>query len=153
MLFLSPQRSSLQTVSFPSNPATFASAYCPLCTLIAICLAALANLEKVYADWCGPCKAIAPVYEQLSASLSRPNHITFVKVNVDTQKEIAAKHNITAYVILAGELNGASILGSEDMLIWFQDANLHDLQARPSRYKNPRRRPSKTSRRGQETCC
>ncbi|PMD24877.1 DUF1000-domain-containing protein [Hyaloscypha hepaticicola] len=49
-----------------------------------------------YADWCGPCKAIAPVYEQLSASLSRPNHITFVKVNVDTQKEIAAKHNITA---------------------------------------------------------
>jgi thiol-disulfide isomerase/thioredoxin len=52
--------------------------------------------KKVYADWCGPCKAIAPVYEQLSASLSRPNHITFVKVNVDTQKEIAAKHNITA---------------------------------------------------------
>ncbi|KAH8814263.1 PITH domain-containing protein [Hyaloscypha sp. PMI_1271] len=49
-----------------------------------------------YADWCGPCKAIAPVYEQLSASLSRPNHITFVKVNVDTQKEIAVKYNITA---------------------------------------------------------
>jgi len=49
-----------------------------------------------YADWCGPCKQIAPIYEQLSASLSRPNHITFVKVNVDTQKEIASKYAVTA---------------------------------------------------------
>ncbi|RDL36681.1 uncharacterized protein BP5553_06033 [Venustampulla echinocandica] len=49
-----------------------------------------------YADWCGPCKAIAPIYEQLSAQLSRPNHITFVKVNVDTQKEVAASYNVTA---------------------------------------------------------
>jgi len=49
-----------------------------------------------YADWCGPCKQIAPIYEQLSAQLSRPNHITFVKVNTDTQKEIASKYGITA---------------------------------------------------------
>ncbi|KAE8445017.1 hypothetical protein EG329_014023 [Mollisiaceae sp. DMI_Dod_QoI] len=49
-----------------------------------------------YADWCGPCKAIAPLYEQLSTQLSRQNHITFVKVNVDNQKEIATKYGITA---------------------------------------------------------
>lgn len=49
-----------------------------------------------YADWCAPCKAIAPLYEQLSASLSRPNQITFVKVNTDTQKEIASKNAVTA---------------------------------------------------------
>ncbi|KAG9229672.1 PITH domain-containing protein [Amylocarpus encephaloides] len=49
-----------------------------------------------YADWCGPCKQIAPIYEQLSAQLSRPNHITFVKVNVETQKEVAAKYAVTA---------------------------------------------------------
>jgi len=49
-----------------------------------------------YADWCGPCKTIAPLYEQLSASLSRPSQITFVKVNTDTQKEIAAKHDVRA---------------------------------------------------------
>jgi thiol-disulfide isomerase/thioredoxin len=50
----------------------------------------------VYADWCGPCKAIAPVYESLSTSLSRPNLITFAKVNTDTQREIAAKYTISA---------------------------------------------------------
>ncbi|KAF2810423.1 putative thioredoxin [Mytilinidion resinicola] len=49
-----------------------------------------------YADWCGPCKAIAPVYEQLSAQLSRPNIVTFTKVNTDTQTQIAQSYGITA---------------------------------------------------------
>ncbi|TKX25187.1 PITH domain-containing protein 1 [Elsinoe australis] len=49
-----------------------------------------------YADWCGPCKAIAPFYEQLSSQLSRPNQITFTKVNTDNQKQIAQSYNITA---------------------------------------------------------
>jgi len=49
-----------------------------------------------YADWCGPCKAIAPVYEQLSAQLSRPNALTFTKVNTDEQKEIASTYNISS---------------------------------------------------------
>ncbi|KAH8815370.1 PITH domain-containing protein [Xylogone sp. PMI_703] len=49
-----------------------------------------------YADWCGPCKAIAPVYEQLASSLSRENEITFAKVNTDEQKDIAARYNVAA---------------------------------------------------------
>lgn len=49
-----------------------------------------------YADWCGPCKAIAPVYEQLARQLSRPNRITFTKVNVDQQKDIASAYGVTA---------------------------------------------------------
>ncbi|KAK5124060.1 hypothetical protein LTR85_002257 [Meristemomyces frigidus] len=49
-----------------------------------------------YADWCGPCKAIAPVYEQLSSQLSRPGTITFTKINTDNQKDIAQTYNITA---------------------------------------------------------
>src|ERR1700761_4703885 len=49
-----------------------------------------------WADWCGPCKAIAPVYEQLSSQLSRANVITFTKVDTDQQKEIAQTYNVSA---------------------------------------------------------
>ncbi|PWY85977.1 putative thioredoxin [Aspergillus heteromorphus CBS 117.55] len=49
-----------------------------------------------YADWCGPCKAIAPVYEQLASQLSRPNRITFTKINVDHQQDISKAYGVTA---------------------------------------------------------
>ncbi|KAJ5384824.1 Thioredoxin [Penicillium concentricum] len=49
-----------------------------------------------YADWCGPCKAIAPAYNSLATQLSRPNHITFTKINVDHQQELAKAYGVTA---------------------------------------------------------
>jgi len=49
-----------------------------------------------YADWCGPCKTIAPVYEGLSTKYSRQNLVTFTKVNTDQQKDIAQQYSITA---------------------------------------------------------
>ncbi|KAJ9142161.1 Thioredoxin [Pleurostoma richardsiae] len=49
-----------------------------------------------YADWCGPCKQIAPIYEQLSAQLSRPKAVTFTKVDTDVQKEIASAYQVSA---------------------------------------------------------
>ncbi|KAL2019809.1 hypothetical protein VTK56DRAFT_9160 [Thermocarpiscus australiensis] len=49
-----------------------------------------------YADWCGPCHQVSPIYEQLSAALSRPNLVTFVKVDTDKQKDIAQAYRVTA---------------------------------------------------------
>ncbi|RYP82220.1 hypothetical protein DL769_001714 [Monosporascus sp. CRB-8-3] len=51
-----------------------------------------------YANWCGPCKQIAPIYEQLARSLSRPNVATFVKINTEAEgcKALAAEYNVTA---------------------------------------------------------
>ncbi|KAF2757091.1 putative thioredoxin [Pseudovirgaria hyperparasitica] len=54
------------------------------------------DCDLVYADWCGPCKNVAPVYEQLAAQLSRPKIVTFAKVNVDNQTGIAETYEITA---------------------------------------------------------
>ncbi|KAI9783995.1 MAG: hypothetical protein M1839_002940 [Geoglossum umbratile] len=48
-----------------------------------------------YADWSAPCTVIAPMYESLSASLSRPDKITFTKVDVDRQQEIASTYGVT----------------------------------------------------------
>ncbi|KAH8802769.1 thioredoxin-like protein [Xylogone sp. PMI_703] len=49
-----------------------------------------------YADWCGPCRAIAPTYESLSTKHSKPKRVTFTKVNVDNQREIAQQYGVTA---------------------------------------------------------
>ncbi|KAK4185963.1 PITH domain-containing protein [Podospora australis] len=49
-----------------------------------------------YADWCAPCKQVAPIFEQLSAALSRENIVTFAKVDTENQKDIAEAYGITA---------------------------------------------------------
>jgi len=53
-------------------------------------------IADFYADWCGPCHAIRPMFEKLAQAHGIPGHLTFVKVNVDEQTEIARQYNITA---------------------------------------------------------
>ena len=49
-----------------------------------------------YADWCGPCKQIAPIYQQLAQTLSKPNRVTFTKINTDKQQELSRAYGVTA---------------------------------------------------------
>ncbi|TLS21847.1 uncharacterized protein PpBr36_09279 [Pyricularia pennisetigena] len=53
-------------------------------------------ITDFYADWCGPCKMIAPTFESLSTKYSKPNRITFCKVDVDSQREIAQQYAVSA---------------------------------------------------------
>lgn len=50
-------------------------------------------LLDFWATWCGPCRMIAPVVEQLA---EENPHICFGKVNVDEQSALAAKFGITS---------------------------------------------------------
>lgn len=50
----------------------------------------------VYADWCGPCKMIAPTFESLATKYSKPGRITFCKVNTDNQQAVAQAHGVRA---------------------------------------------------------
>jgi thioredoxin 1 len=47
-----------------------------------------------YADWCGPCRQIAPAMEALSVKWD--GRIRFAKVDVDAQPEIARAYNISS---------------------------------------------------------
>lgn len=48
-------------------------------------------LVDFYADWCGPCKVVAPILEELSGSMK---DVKFVKVNVDENQELAGKYSV-----------------------------------------------------------
>lgn len=41
-----------------------------------------------YADWCGPCKAVAPILKDLAAQYK--NDLVIYKINVDKEQELAA---------------------------------------------------------------
>ena len=46
-----------------------------------------------WADWCGPCKMFAPVYEQISEE--NPD-VVFAKVDTEAERGLAAAANITS---------------------------------------------------------
>jgi thioredoxin 1 len=63
-------------------------------------------LVDFWAEWCGPCKAIAPVLDELGAELA--GQLTIVKVNVDESPELAQEFGIrsipTLLVFKSGEV-------------------------------------------------
>lgn len=57
-----------------------------------------------WATWCGPCRMISPILDELEAEM--PDQITVVKVNVDDADEIAAKYRIMSIPTLMFIKNG-----------------------------------------------
>ena len=49
-------------------------------------------LVDFYADWCGPCKAMAPVLQQFKQEVG--DAVTIIKINVDKQPQAAQQYGI-----------------------------------------------------------
>lgn len=60
-----------------------------------------------YADWCPPCRAIAPIFSQLADSHALKGHLAFAKVNVDHVNDVAKRYNVSAMPTFVVFKNGA----------------------------------------------
>ena len=59
-----------------------------------------------FADWCGPCKMLAPVMEKCSEKFA--DKAIFVKVNVDDCFDLAAKYGVMS-IPLVGVFKGGEM--------------------------------------------
>jgi thioredoxin 1 len=64
-------------------------------------------LVDFWASWCGPCRAVAPVIEQLADEYI--DRVIVGKVNVDEQNELAARYKIMTIPTIILFKNGESV--------------------------------------------
>ncbi len=51
-------------------------------------------LVDFWAEWCGPCRAVSPILDQIAAE--HADKIRLVKVDVDANPQVAMKYQITS---------------------------------------------------------
>jgi thioredoxin 1 len=89
-------------------------------------------LVDFWAEWCGPCKMIGPILEEVARSYE--GKIRVAKVNVDEHQATAAKFNIRSIPTLLLFKNGALIAQkvgavSQSHLTAFLEGHLRDTAA------------------------
>ena len=82
-------------------------------------------LVDFWAEWCGPCRAIGPILEDISNEYG--DKIKIVKLNTDEEASIAIKYGVTSIPMLNVYVNGEvvkTIIGAKP-----KPALLKDLEA------------------------
>jgi len=79
-------------------------------------------LLDFWASWCGPCRMIAPILEQIAEEYE--GKLKVGKINVDEEQELAVKHNIASIPTLIVYKNGELVFSqsgaqSKDKIVGF----------------------------------
>ena len=73
-----------------------------------------AVLVDFWAEWCGPCHAVAPVLDKIVEE--RPDELKLVKVNIDEEQELAQRYGVmsipTVILFKDGEPS-AAVIGAQ----------------------------------------
>lgn len=64
-------------------------------------------LVDFWAPWCGPCKNIAPILDEVASEMQ--GKVNFVKVNVDDASDLAANYSVRGIPALMLFVNGKVI--------------------------------------------
>ena len=73
-------------------------------------------LVDFWAEWCGPCKMIGPIFEEVAGELTNAK---FTKVNVDECPNLAGKYRVASIPTIMVFKNGVPV----DTLVGFMPKN------------------------------
>lgn len=79
-------------------------------------------LVDFWAEWCGPCRMIAPILDQIEAE--HGSKIDIVKVNVDNEPQLAMNYNVTGIPLLGVFVGGElvkQVVGAKPKAMLEQD--------------------------------
>ena len=79
-------------------------------------------LVDFWAEWCGPCKMIAPILDELAGQ--HGESITFAKLNVDEAPDIARRHgvmSIPTLIVFNGGEAAKRIVGAKSKAALTED--------------------------------
>ena len=81
-------------------------------------------LVDFWAEWCGPCRMVSPILDQIGEEYA--DKITIVKVNVDNEPALAQQYGITgipALQVFKGGQLVKSMVGAKPKQILVNDLN------------------------------
>ena len=64
------------------------------------------NIYYFSAPWCGPCKQLGPLVDELSKEFKS---IGFIKINTDENPDVAAENNVISVPTLIAKQNGETV--------------------------------------------